>query len=168
MTVESCPSRSGRRALPLRAAGLAAAAVVSILLGAGCGGESAKKPPEETGQKTLTHGAAGIVEKPLAPDATVGAVVLQKRQTSYQRIAATELRSLSAALTMYAAELGSYPRGGSFDALDALVPSFIPALPRHDPWGRPYHYDSDGSSFTLWSEGPDAAPHTEDDVVVRS
>jgi hypothetical protein len=168
MTVEGRPSRSGRRAFLFRATGLAAAVVVPMLLCAGCGGESAKKPPEETEQKTLTHGAGGIVEKPLAPDATVGAVVLQKRQTSYQRIAATELRSLSAALTMYAADTGGYPPGDSFGALEVLVPSFVPALPGHDPWGSPYRYDSDGNSFTLWSEGPDATPHTEDDVVVRS
>lgn len=33
-----------------------------------------------------------------------------------------------------------------------------------DPWGNPYQYSLDGTTFRIWSMGPDMADGTDDDI----
>ena len=80
-----------------------------------------------------------------------------------QSKAKSDLAEFKGALELYRGEHGSYPT--TEQGLQALVspPSangdnstggnYIETLPQ-DPWGNPYFYQSDGSTYTLRSLGP--------------
>ena len=55
---------------------------------------------------------------------------------------------------------GEYP--ASLGVLYATRGS--PEQPFIDPWGQPYHYSRLGSTYTLFSHGPDMSPKTLDDL----
>ncbi|TKD53116.1 type II secretion system major pseudopilin GspG [Sphingomonas baiyangensis] len=87
-------------------------------------------------------------------------------------IANTDIRTISAALKMYRLDNGRYP--STQQGLQALVErpttppvptswsaeGYLSDLPQ-DPWGNPYAYTSEGSSFELKSLGRDAQPGGE-------
>ena len=64
------------------------------------------------------------------------------------------------ALEMYASNHeGLYP-----DSLEQLAQEQGLTFTPRDPWGRKYTYKSLGNSYTLFSNGPDGKPRTDDDV----
>jgi len=60
----------------------------------------------------------------------------------------------AAALAAHRAEHGEYPQ-----ALDALVPDYMPELPPDPFTGDPLVYRRDGGSYVLYSVGPDGVDH---------
>lgn len=87
--------------------------------------------------------------------------------------ALSQISSLSNALDAHRLDVGRYP-----DTLEGLVrntsgrsswngPYIRGNLPM-DPWGNPYQYSSDGSSFELMSYGADGRPGgTGNDAEIR-
>src|SRR5215469_16953052 len=87
--------------------------------------------------------------------------------------AQADIQEIKQALDRYYLDSGSYPT--SDQGLQALVtpPStgrqsanyeqggYIEKLP-NDPWGNPYSYQSDGSSYVLKSFGPDGIQSADD------
>jgi general secretion pathway protein G len=88
--------------------------------------------------------------------------------------AQADIAELKQALDRYYLDTGSYP--SSDQGLQALVTpptsgrvptnyeegGYIEKLP-DDPWGHPYVYQSDGSSYVLKSYGPDGV-QSQDDI----
>jgi len=142
----------------LKQACIALACAAAFAVALACSGKSAdsEKPAEDAKATTETA----------APDKNVGEIVLDARQRAYVRLALDEMRTLKAALTAYSAQEGAYP-SGDWSALAALVPANIGALPQSDPWGAPYAYTSDGSTYEIRSSGPDGSMETADDVVSK-
>jgi hypothetical protein len=76
--------------------------------------------------------------------------------------------ALRAALDAFRNERGFFPVVDTSSALnDHLVPRYLAAPLRFDPWHRPYEYKGARDSFSLSSVGPDGRPNTADDVTVR-
>jgi general secretion pathway protein G len=89
-------------------------------------------------------------------------------------VAKTDLRTISAALTMYRLDNGDYPTTEQGLSALSTKPTTAP-LPRSwssegylaqvpvDPWGRPYVYKNPGSAggFDLMSYGKDGKPGGE-------
>jgi general secretion pathway protein G len=94
--------------------------------------------------------------------------------------ATTDLATIASQLTTYRLDNGAYPT--SEQGLKALVErTNVPPLPAsfpdggylstmpQDPWGRPYVYQSNGSSYSIQSLGRDGKPGGEgvDADIVR-
>jgi len=85
-------------------------------------------------------------------------------------IAQANLCELTFALKQYKADQGQFP-----DALNGLMPKYIPALPEDPFSGQPYCYRKEGDEFVLYSVGEnrndDGGMKTEqdgkDDIVWR-
>jgi general secretion pathway protein G len=60
-----------------------------------------------------------------------------------------DFATISAALARYQADGKPLPEEAE---LDFLVPTYLPAVPM-DPWGRPYHYSSNGREVFLATFG---------------
>lgn len=78
------------------------------------------------------------------------------------------LRSLDAAVQVYAAEHGAWPSNG--DGLEALYSmGFVdPSRDRVDHWGTPYRFRATDPAYDLRSAGPDLTFETADDLTARS
>lgn len=89
----------------------------------------------------------------------------------------TKVKSLSNALTLYSAKMGSYP--STEEGLNGLVsaPSdgadrwggpYVQEDALKDSWGKNYQYRFPGThnpkSYDLWTLGPDGKDGTEDDI----
>jgi hypothetical protein len=78
-----------------------------------------------------------------------------------------DMQAIASALAQYMADAGAYPAAGDAAGLAAaLGPARARGLPQADAWGNPFRYRSDGSGFTLASDGADGAPGTGDDIVL--
>jgi general secretion pathway protein G len=81
------------------------------------------------------------------------------------------ISSLSSSLKQYQLQLGTLPT--SLDALhqqpaDADASTWVQMLEKPvamDPWGKPYEYKLNGSTFELRSVGPDGQSGTADDIT---
>ena len=62
-----------------------------------------------------------------------------------------DFATVMSALARYQADGKPLPEEGE---LDFLVPGYLPALPL-DPWGRPYHYSSNGRLVFIATFGQD-------------
>lgn len=77
---------------------------------------------------------------------------------SAEEIARDDVNTIGEALDRYLREHQRYPgptRG--FEAVDGVAPDlpYAVALPRLDPWGRPFWYWSNDSQYVVISAGPD-------------
>jgi type II secretory pathway pseudopilin PulG len=73
-----------------------------------------------------------------------------------QKRSIADMQHIGAAMEEYRAAHGSYPTARDVETLrPQLVPTFVPAMPAHDGWGRPFNVESDGASYTLSTGGKD-------------
>jgi general secretion pathway protein G len=93
--------------------------------------------------------------------------------------AQADIAELQTALDRYHSDNGYYPT--TDQGLRALVTmpttgivplvyytgGYVERLPK-DPWGNPYFYQSDGSSYVLKSLGPDGVESADDIVATQS
>jgi len=104
-----------------------------------------------------------------------GAVVINAVGVSddaNKKFAKTQISSLSAFVNQYRLTVGSLP--SSLEALytqptDLADPSkWVKIMDKPlaaDPWGHPYEYKIDGSSFEIRCIGPDGQSNTADDIT---
>ena len=78
-----------------------------------------------------------------------------------------DLQAIANAVTNYVSSGNELPQVNTVDQLaEVLQPTHIRRVPRHDPWGGAYHYESDGSSYTLTCDGKDRKYGTKDDIEI--
>ncbi|MCB9490212.1 MAG: type II secretion system major pseudopilin GspG [Deltaproteobacteria bacterium] len=101
----------------------------------------------------------------------VGVKVLDRLEQANENAAEAQMSSIKNALDLFKMDNGSYPpdlqllvtppeAGGFGSNRGYLKGDEVPL----DPWNMPYGYVSDGYQFTIWSNGPDKRPQTEDDI----
>ncbi len=106
----------------------------------------------------------------------VGVKVLDRLEQARMEAAAAQMSSIKSALDLFKMDNGFYPTtdvglmaliGPSPNALSGggagsgyLNSEELPL----DPWNRPYGYVSDGFVFSIWSNGPDGVPQSQDDI----
>jgi hypothetical protein len=90
-----------------------------------------------------------------------------------QKVAAADVRTIADAIQRFAVAQNFYPeprdRVVTVDELEKnLVPSYLAALPLFDPWGRPYHYWTNGEHYLVGSGGPeDAVDRWSDEITTN-
>ena len=78
-----------------------------------------------------------------------------------------DMQSISLAVTSWIANDGSLADAPDFDALIAHIePTWVRVAPRIDPWGKPYEWSTDGTSWKLQTPGRDGKRGTDDDMVM--
>jgi hypothetical protein len=76
-----------------------------------------------------------------------------------------DMQSLAIAITNYVTQEGNLPDAADIAALAArLEPTYVRRAPRVDPWGMPYLFSTDGTTWKLASTGADRKPGTRDDL----
>jgi general secretion pathway protein G len=101
----------------------------------------------------------------------VGVKVLARLEEARINAAKAQMSSIKSSLDLFKMDNGFYPPtqpglnalvggGSQFGSKGYLNSDIVPM----DPWQSPYQYVSDGSAFTLWSNGPDRMPQTGDDI----
>ena len=81
--------------------------------------------------------------------------------------ASADFKTFAAALDAFWIERGFFPAVDTVSALnDHLVPRYLPAPIRFDPWHRPYEYKGTLNAYSLNSVGPDGKPATADDFGI--
>lgn len=68
------------------------------------------------------------------------------------KVVRSDFRTIETALERYRLQERRYP--STDQGLDVLVPNYIQRLPT-DPWGTPYDYRLDGSTYVIISYGRD-------------
>lgn len=77
---------------------------------------------------------------------------------SKQKSTMGEMRSIATAIESYAIDITTFPTATTMAALiTAIDPMFIRDLPDEDGWGYPFVVDSNGTAYTLGSQGKDGA-----------
>lgn len=103
----------------------------------------------------------------------VGVKVLDRLEQARIKAAEAQMSSIKSALDLFKMDNGFYPT--TEVGLFALVGDISARLGSGsgylnsdtvpmDPWGRPFGFVSDGYVFTVWSNGPDGVPQTQDDI----
>lgn len=95
-------------------------------------------------RNTVTDAVTNVILSTLTP-AMAGAVKTDRHLKAF-----FELVDLGLALRAYNFDHGRYP-----DALDALVPDYVEAVPADFATGEPMHYQRKGDGFLLYSVGRD-------------
>ena len=102
--------------------------------------------------------------------------LLGTSEKAYKKAAMQQLHGIEGMLDLYYLDMQSYPpdlsalRVAPSDAANAqkwdgpYAKKDIPA----DPWGQAYQYEVNGSSYKLYSAGPNGAAGDDDDVVLAS
>lgn len=83
----------------------------------------------------------------------------------------TDMRSIATALESYSVDdqAGEYPTVSGIEKLaEVLEPTYLDEVPRTDGWGRPYDYSSQGSTYMVFSAGPDGEVATGDDLKIET
>lgn len=109
----------------------------------------------------------------------VGVGIRRTRTRAYHDAALAQIKLFANTIKMFDMDVGRYPT--TSEGLQALLeaPSGLanesiwrgPYLPEDvtvlplDPWNNPYHYESDGTTYTITSAGPDGVQGSEDDVT---
>lgn len=76
-----------------------------------------------------------------------------------------DLQSIAVAVTSYSTNEAGIPVASNIDELAAkLEPGYLNRVPRVDPWGTPYAFSQDGSSYKLACAGVDKQFGTADDM----
>jgi hypothetical protein len=76
-----------------------------------------------------------------------------------------DMQTIAVAVTNFVTQTGNLPEAADIDELAAaLQPTYVRRCPRQDPWGNPYLWSSDGSSWTVRCTGMDGAGGTNDDL----
>ena len=108
----------------------------------------------------LSSAGCGTKDEPNYGDQVARA--LQEGKASGAR---GDLQSLAVAITSYATNESGLPVASSIDELAAkLEPGYLKRVPRVDPWGTPYTFAQDGSSYKLTCAGVDKTFGTADDM----
>jgi tetratricopeptide (TPR) repeat protein len=75
---------------------------------------------------------------------------------SLQKRALADLRTLASALEARATDTNEYPRVQAIgDLAPLLEPTYIKRMPRSDPWGQPWRYESWKDHYAIGSAGRD-------------
>ncbi|MCZ7583492.1 MAG: type II secretion system major pseudopilin GspG [Deltaproteobacteria bacterium] len=100
----------------------------------------------------------------------VGVKVLDRLEEAREHSAKAQMASIKSALDLFKMDNGFYPpseigiaaliSGDRFGGKAYLNSDTVPM----DPWNMPYGYVSDGTVYSVWSNGPDRAPQTPDDI----
>ena len=101
----------------------------------------------------------------------VGVKVLARLEEARVNASKAQMSSIKSSLDLFKMDNGFYPPtqpglqalvggGAQFGNKGYLNSDIVPL----DPWQSPYQYVSDGTGFTLWSNGPDRIPQTADDI----
>ncbi|WP_404337519.1 type II secretion system major pseudopilin GspG [Sphingomonas sp. MMS12-HWE2-04] len=136
-------------------------------------GDAGKRRPVPNGEQGFTLLEVMIVLIIIAVLAGLVAVNVMGRPDEARATATkTNLSTIQGALKIYRLDNGNYPT--TEQGLKALSerPTAPPAptswpeggylsTPAADGWGKPYEYNSDGSSFTIRALGKDAKPGGE-------
>ncbi len=102
-----------------------------------------------------------------------GAAVLgifAQQDKAYINFTKSEIGTASTALKTYRLNSGSYPAElkalweKPSDATGSWTQSLEKAM-ENDPWGTPYQYTLNGTSYEIRSAGPDKQLNTEDDIT---
>lgn len=112
----------------------------------------------------IVAGAIGCVSLPII--AIIAAIAipnfLNAVQRGKQKRSMSDMRTVATAVESYAVDHNRYPESGEWADASILVPyvqpTYIRQLPATDAWGQPFQYNSDGTSYTLWSTGMDGMP----------
>jgi len=89
-------------------------------------------------------------------------------QTNLIYKARSDVMSWASSLETYGVDYTSYPKGKSIkDIVKLIEPTYWEKVILIDPWGRPYQYSSDGSTFKISSFGPDRVA-SQDDIIAVS
>jgi hypothetical protein len=79
------------------------------------------------------------------------------------------LSALGTALEAYRREHGPYVEASTGAGLiDKLYPQYLASAMRLDAWSNEFYYHGGGSSYRLWSSGPDGKSGTPDDLVMEN
>lgn len=133
---------SSRRFLPVPVSG--SVIVLACLLGAAATSCKKKDTP------TYTDNMVGALRESKAMDAR------------------GDMQSLAIAITQWQSNDGSLADTPDFPALvSALQPTWLRMVPQTDPWGAPYAFRNDGSSWELRSLGVDGIAGNADDIVME-
>lgn len=77
-----------------------------------------------------------------------------------ERSARLDAQELGLAIELFVIE----ERGSLPETLTVLAPKYMKSM-RRDPWGGDYRYQHSGTTYLVWSAGPDQLYGTPDDVV---
>ncbi|MCB1154323.1 type II secretion system major pseudopilin GspG, partial [bacterium] len=102
----------------------------------------------------------------------VGVKVLDRLEQANMNAAEAQMSSIKNALDLFKMDNGTYPPDLQLLVTPPADSGFASNGPGYlkgdevplDPWNMPYGYASDGYQFTIWSNGPDKRPQTEDDI----
>lgn len=104
-------------------------------------------------------------EKPETPYADALVDALDRAKNEQVR---GSFQTIHTGLAAYTTQEGAYPTVNDVQALAPLVsPHYIARIHPIDPWGRPYRYTSNGSSYELRCAGQDGTFGNGDDVVMQ-
>ncbi len=105
----------------------------------------------------------------------VGVKVLDRLEQARMEASMAQMSSIKSALDLFKMDNGFYPTtdiglmalvAPRPDAMGAGVSGYLNSdMVPVDPWNRPYGYVSDGYAFTVWSNGPDGVPQSQDDIT---
>lgn len=91
-----------------------------------------------------------------------------------QQATTRDIRTIGAALEMYAVDHNAYPGPTKTDEevglflKGKLEPTYVRNLPSVDGWEWPFWYSSDGTEYTLISLGKDGVPDTREGGATNS
>lgn len=79
-----------------------------------------------------------------------------------------DMQKVAAAVTSYVTQQADLPPLSDIHALaGVLEPSYARRVPREDPWGTEYRFESSGSGYRMHSAGQDRAWDSDDDIVME-
>ena len=110
----------------------------------------------------LVMGCAKKKKEPTYGDALARAI--QEGKASGAR---GDLQAIAIAITTLVGNEGNIPDASTIDELAARIePTYLHRVQRTDPWGTPYGYWQDGSSYKLLCAGKDKIFGNEDDMEI--
>lgn len=79
-----------------------------------------------------------------------------------------DMQKIAAAITSYVTQEADLPELSDVHALaEVLEPAYARRVPREDPWGTEYRFESDGSGYRMQSAGQDRSWDSDDDLVME-
>ena len=79
-----------------------------------------------------------------------------------------DMQKVAAAITSYVTQQAELPPLSDVHGLaEVLEPSHVRRVPRDDPWGTEYRFESSGSGYLMHSAGQDRSWDTDDDIVME-
>ena len=108
--------------------------------------------------------AAGCGESGQEYAANVGEAIDRGKAMSVRG----DMQKIAAAITSYVTQEADLPALSDVHGLaEVLEPSYARRVPRQDPWGTEYRFDSSGSGYRIHSAGQDRQWDSDDDIVME-